>query len=223
MGIRETTFTEGEYYHIYNRGVDKRNIFLDKYDSERFLESLEIFNQTENVGSIYENNLIIDKTQGKPLVNIIAYCLNPNHFHLILEQSVDQGVKKFMHRVCTGYSKYFNHRYERSGSLFQGRFKSSHVHDNDYLLHLSAYVNINYEVHGLGRRASKTSFVEYLSPEYGHPLCHKDIILDQFSNIQEYEVFARESVLETIKSRADADDESGGFVLDAGRPSVGLV
>src|SRR3989344_438138 len=97
--MRKESFAIGEYYHIYNRGVDKRKIVQDKFDSSKI--------------KIH-----------KPLINIVAYCLNPNHFHMILEQIEDSGISKFMKRLAGGYSWYFNNRYKRSGTLFQGPFKA---------------------------------------------------------------------------------------------------
>ena len=110
-------FANGEYYHIYNRGADKRDIFADKFDFERFLQSIEEFNSEDPIGSIYENSFIKDKTKTKKkkLVNVICYCLNQNHYHFILEQLVDRGIERFMHKLGGGYTKYFNLKYQRTG------------------------------------------------------------------------------------------------------------
>src|SRR3989344_2403952 len=142
---RKTIFSNGEFYHIYNRGVDKRDIVLSSRDSERFLQGMIGFNTIEPIGSLYENsfNSLGSLASKSGLVNIVAYCLNPNHYHFLVEQLVDRGIEKFMHRLGTGYTKYFNLVSKRTGSLFQGPFKSIHIEDNEYLLHLSAYVNLN--------------------------------------------------------------------------------
>ena len=155
--MRGELLVNDEYYHIYNRGVDKRAIVMDIYDSERFVQSMIDFNSTETIGSVYEYSFVKEKYENKDdtLVEIIAYCLNPNHFHLLLKQVVDNGISKYMHRLSTGYTNYFNLRYKRSGSLFQGKYKFKHIEDNDYLLHLSAYVNLNYKVHQLGSPTPK--------------------------------------------------------------------
>ena len=89
--MRKESFANGEFYHIYNRGVDKRDVFMDKNDFERFLQSIKEFNVIDPIGSIYENSFGQDgylksKARNKPLVNFVAYCLNPNHYHFILEQ-----------------------------------------------------------------------------------------------------------------------------------------
>src|SRR3989338_2208696 len=144
MTIRKVAFVENEFYHIYNRGVDKRPIFSDKHNSERFFQSMHAFNTINPIGSIFEKSFN-KKKKGKsdpPLVQFIAYSLNPNHFHFILTQLEERGIEKFMHRLGTGYTMYFNEKRGRSGSLFQGRFKANHINSNEYLLYASAYVNL---------------------------------------------------------------------------------
>src|SRR3989344_2610812 len=149
MSQRKTDFVTGEFYHIYNRGVDKRDIFMDQLDIDRFFQSMEEFNTINPIGSIYENRFVDkkDKSGSKAskskFVDFFSYCLNPNHFHFFLKQVDDKGVEKFMQRIGTGFAKYFNNRQKRSGSLFQGKFKSKHINSNEYLLHLSVYVNQN--------------------------------------------------------------------------------
>jgi len=129
--MRKTPFVTGEYYHIYNRGVDKRVIFADEYDIQRFYDSLEEFNVLEPIGSIYENSFAkklkspISKPKKGALISLVAHCANPNHFHLLLRQEVESGIEKLMQRMG-GYTKYFNNKNKRSGALFQGKFKSAH-------------------------------------------------------------------------------------------------
>lgn len=217
--MRKTAFADGEYYHIYNRGVDKRDIFMNQLDFGRFLQSMDEFNAEDPIGSIYENaflkDLAKDKTKKKKLVNIICYCLNPNHYHFILEQLMDRGVEKFMHRLGGGYTKYFNSKHQRNGSLFQGPFKAIHIDSNKYLLHLSAYTNLNFKVHRLGSLASKwrSSWDEYQNRRSNFGLCNKDIILEQFKNRTEYKQFA-ESSLEDILKRKDALKEVADLLLE---------
>ena len=201
--MRKEVFANNEFYHIYNRGTDKRNIFADDYDLERFFQCMREFNSLEPIGSIYEYSFLKDKLGSRAskkgnLVNFIAYCLNQNHYHFILQQVSNKGIEKFMQRLGTGYSKYFNNKYRRSGVLFQGKFKARHIDSNEYLLHLSAYVNLNNRVHRLGSRASKSSWDEYINEK--HNLCKKHIIVDQFKKIAEYKDFA-ESSLKDILSR----------------------
>ena len=200
--MRKIKFVNGEFYHIYNRGTDKRVIFIDQYDFGRFLESMKEFNSVKPIGSLYENSF---RDQLRPretkLVNIIAYCLNKNHFHLILEQREDGGISNFMQKLGGGYVNYFNAQYFRTGTLFQGRFKSIHVDSNEYLLRLSAYVNLNNKVHKIKNKNFRSSWNEYVQ-ESKNNLCKSDIILDQFKNTNEYKDFAENSLSDILQRKA---------------------
>ena len=210
--MRKTVFVDREFYHLYNRGVDKRDIFLDKWDFERFFTSIEEFNAIDPIGSIYENSFSKEKHRAKKLVDFIAYCVNPNHYHFILRQLVEKGIEKFMHRFGTGYTKYFNNKYKRDGVLFQGKFKAVRIDTNEYLLHLSSYVNLNDRVHKLGSRFSKSSWREYLNG--GEGLCKKNLILKQFKETLEYKEFA-ESSLKDILERRKLHKEMENLLLEA--------
>lgn len=220
--MRKEIFVEGEYYHIYNRGVDKRTIFSEGYDSTRFLESMRLFNVSNPIGSIFENKF--QKTQlgssapklGK-LVDFVSYCLIPNHYHFVLSQTAEKGIEKFMHKLGTGYTNYFNEKNGRSGSLFQGRFKAVHITSNEQLLHVVSYVNLNYKVHGLKlndatRKVIRSSWDEY-SNIAKNPFCKKDIILGQFKKFPHYEEFALSTVEETIRRRKE-DEELDNIWLE---------
>jgi len=146
---RKLSFSVGEYYHIYNRGTEKRNIFLDKADYLRFIVLLYISNNTDVV---HISNLInqggalmkiLDMDKKDSVVDIGAYCLMPNHFHILIKEKTKNGISKFMGKLSTGYSMYFNKRYDRSGKLFQGVFKSTHADNDEYLKYLFAYIHLN--------------------------------------------------------------------------------
>lgn len=219
MPTRKKPFVNGEFYHVYNRGVEKRNIFSDQDDLERFLQSMIEFNVVDPIGSLYENSFRLggptpkfDESGEEKLVNFICYCVNPNHYHFILEQVTDGGISEFMKRLSGGYTGYFNNKNKRSGVLFQGKFKSIHIDSNEYLLHLSAYVNLNDHVHKhqLGGRTAKlvesrSSWAEYMG-EVKNPFCDKDIILEQFRNKKEYQKFAESSLSDILERRADMKD-----------------
>ncbi len=213
--MRNIKFATKEYYHIYNRGVDKRDIFMDSYDVVRFLKCMSVFNREDSIGSVYEHSRKELKfgssapKKGK-LVNFIAYCLNQNHFHFILEPLVDDGIQKFMHKLATGYTNYFNEKYKRTGSLFQGRYKAIHINSNNYLLHLSAYVNLNFKIHeGLNKewmsKLSISSFKEYTG-EIGKSFCKKDIVLGQFNSPKKYKIYCKE-ILPEMLSRKEEEKE----------------
>lgn len=139
---RKDSFVTGYQYHVYNRGVDKRNIFKNKSDYERFLSVLERFN-TPLAANNTSRDSIRRKKEDASLVKIHAYCLMPNHYHLILEQLADNGIPKFLQKTMTGYTMYFNLKHNRSGVLFQGKTKSKLILEDDYLRWLKQYIALN--------------------------------------------------------------------------------
>ena len=151
--LRNDPFITGEYYHIYNRGIDKRNIFKLERDYERFMMLLYICNSTiepsfrldnliNHSHKTFKEILVLDK--GEPLVSVGAWCLMTNHFHLLIRQEVDGGVTKFMRKLGTGYSMFFNKKYQRQGALFGGPYKSKCIKaDDNYMRQLFAYIHLN--------------------------------------------------------------------------------
>ena len=139
-----------EFYHVYNRGVDKRDIFMSKADYLRFYQILNLFNVVDPVEH-YESAINNHKsTEPKTkLVEVHAYALLPNHYHLILKQLVDGGISEYLKKVSGGYTSYFNQKQKRSGSLFQGKYKRVLVETDEQLNYLLTYVNENHVVHGL--------------------------------------------------------------------------
>lgn len=145
---RKVKFVEGEYYHIYNRGVDKRIIFLNDYDYKRFILLLHVLNTNENLKirdllKINSFNELLKIKNKDPIVAIGAYCLMPNHFHLLITPLLEGGITKFMLKVQTAYSMYFNTKNKRNGSLFQGPYKSEHIDTDEYLKYLYSYIHLN--------------------------------------------------------------------------------
>ena len=138
-----------QIYHIYNRGVEKRNIFLGSKDYLRFVVNLYEFNNTApvlNFGRKLDAQSIEVRLQSprkKLLVNIFAFCLMPNHFHLIVQPEMDDGITEFMRKLGTGYTNYFNLKYQRVGPLFQGKFKSKLLEKEEHFLYLPHYIHLN--------------------------------------------------------------------------------
>ena len=212
MSNRKTPLVINEHYHIFNRGVDKRAIFQDKTDLDRFFASMQIFNSIKPIGSIFESNFPtwrLNRQVATPLVEIIAYCLNLNHFHLILKQVAENGITEYMKRLSGGYTWYFNNKYKRNGSLFQGTFKSIHIDSDEYLLHLSVYVNLNNKLNGEIIPLSKSSWGEYVLNDIC--ICNPKIILDRYTNKNDYSKFAKSS-FENILMTKNQEKELQGFL-----------
>ena len=168
--MRKQPILTGEYYHIYNRGVDKRDIFSDESDLSRFIESVCEFNIIDTIGSLanLRKTRVAPQTAPKalsePLVSIIVYCFNPNHFHFILKQLVDGGIAKFMQKLQAGYSCYFNAKHTRTGALFQGTFKAHLIKSDNYFKKTIGYVNNNNEIHDIPK--NKINLVSSSNHEY---------------------------------------------------------
>ncbi|MFA6524458.1 MAG: transposase [Candidatus Paceibacterota bacterium] len=189
---RKENFIQGELYHIYNRGVEKRIIFQGVSDYKRFLALLYIANSENTVqlrnDFLKTNSLdeIFEKDRGKQLVAIGAYCLMPNHFHLLLTPLIDGGISKFMLKLQTGYSMYFNKKNDRVGALFQGIFKSQHISDDIYLKYIYAYIHLNpAKLKNSNWKTQSKSFLNQLKnfiAEYSYSSL-KEYILNKFKII----------------------------------------
>ena len=140
----------GEKYHVFNRGVDKRIIFNKKQDYIRFYKCLSLFNSKSPIQDFSRAETNQSKIDDR-LVQIEAYALLPNHFHLIVQQLCDDGVSEFIKRLLGGYTSYFNSKYTRSGALFQGTYKRIHIESDEYYNYLFSYVNENHFVHDIER------------------------------------------------------------------------
>lgn len=155
------TYIEGGYYHLYNRGVEKRQIFQDDEDFKTFLFLLKLYllpsvtSKGSDPKTVYYNRKNLNEQ-----IELLAYCLMPNHFHLLVRQNVRSGITNLMRCVNTNYVMYFNKKYERVGSLFQGKFKAVLVDSEIYLLHLSRYIHLNPV--SVGKDFASYNFSSYL-------------------------------------------------------------
>jgi Transposase IS200 like. len=218
--MRKSVFVNGEYYHIYNRGTDKRKVFFNGKDYQRFVDSMLLFNDTEPIGHLDRELSVEAKPRREVLVSIVAYCLMPNHFHLLLKQVRDNGISKYLQKLLTGYTMFFNKKYDRSGVLCQGVFKSKHIKDDPYLLHLSRYIHLNprevcaadfIDEQIINKALGEyqwSSYADYLGTRDDDGLADgKNIVLDMFKNGRGYSDF----VLDQLKNN---NDDLSRFRLD---------
>jgi len=154
--MRKEPFSINNYVHVYNRGNRKQPIVHTDIDKERFLKMLYYFNSEETPVNLFQElnrlNLLrsdlnkrvwLDNWQArKPIVSIIAFILMENHFHLLLKEVKEGGISKFMQKVGTGMTMYYNKKYQESGRLFQGAYKARCINDDQYLKYISVYIQI---------------------------------------------------------------------------------
>jgi putative transposase len=181
-------YAQDGIYHIYNRGIEKRNIFIDDQDYKVFLHLLKRYLfpfddlgkvppcQTERVRSCWESNLYKE-------IQLWCFCLMPNHFHLLLKQFTEKAIIEFMRRLTNSYTRYFNEKYKRVGALFQGSYKAVLVENEFYLLHLSRYVHANprelFKNIEDFRKYSYSSYLNYLGDRHTKWV-HPEEILSYF-------------------------------------------
>jgi len=215
--MRKTIFTNGEVYHVFNLGVEKRPTFTDKNEYDRALMTLDFYRH-EGVSAGLAQILKLDcekrnfflsqlAKREKRLVDILGYCLMPNHFHLLIKQLVDEGISTFVGNFSNSYTRYFNTKHDRIGHLFQGVFKAVKIEDDEQLIHVLRYIHINPVVSSVIREIdidsySYSSFPEYLGIKKG--FCNKELILKYFSSIDKLKNFTYDQIgygkrLESIK------------------------
>lgn len=217
------TYIDGGFYHVYNRGVEKRIIFEDEQDYRVFLKYLKEvlsppdpknFKATFNLqGQSYTP----PRRPGKNYcdeIDLLAYCLMPNHFHLIVKQKNRDSLEGFMRATMTRYSMYFNKRYDRVGSLFQGRYKAVLVNSEDYLLHLSRYVHLNPFEYTNDIVAAYSSYADYLGLRKT-PWVKPDIITSMFDGNVGLEFKKVSSYKDFVeKYKGDSTTILGNLVLE---------
>lgn len=212
--MRKITFCTDEYYHAYNRGADKRIVFQDMRDHERFAYLLYACNDTSPLlnSQFYYRGLASivnkDKDKRERLVDIVSFCLMPNHFHLLLKQLCDNGIPRFMHKLGTGYTMYFNTRYKHSGVIFQGTYKAIHIDEERYLTHLTRYIHLNplelkdpeWKKQGVKdwddanqylKNFRWSSYSDYLGDNKFKPILNLELMTEIFKKPQEYEDFMK--------------------------------
>lgn len=186
-------FETQSFYHIYNRGVEKRQIFSNTRDYQRFLQTIYYYQFAGPKPKFSHQYHFRSKDYYKnpKIVEIICYCLMPNHFHILLRQVKDDGVKEFMQKVINSYTKYFNTKNSRVGPLLQGTFKAVSITSDAQLMHVSRYIHINPLVSNITLDFESYPYSSY-SDFIGlsdHQICVKEPVLGLFKNSSEYQRF----------------------------------
>lgn len=140
---RPFRFVQEEYYHVFNRGVEKRDIFRDPHDWRRFHELLYLCNSKKSLVFKSIDGHPFEWDRGESITSIVAYTMMPNHFHLILREGKEGGISKMVAKLTTSYSMYFNTKYDRSGPLLCRPFRARHITDDDYFRWVMSYVHLN--------------------------------------------------------------------------------
>jgi len=208
--MRIKPIVPGEYYHIFNRGNNKQNIFKDDRDKVRFLFLILYFQSTVNFPQIgrsvshYVKHRVFDISD-KTIKNIVKnryvelinFTLVPNHFHLTVYEKEESGIARYMQRVLNAYTKYFNTRHKQSGHLFQGPYKAVHIKNDRQLLYLSTYIHRNQREIKKWRNREYlypwSSFKDYIKENRWGELLQPNIITERFKNGKEYKKFCDSS------------------------------
>lgn len=192
MPSRTVPFVNGQYYHVFNRGVASMRIFETATDYKRFIKVMCYY----QLGTIKPRFSFLDSSKMRlnkdnKIVEIICYCQMPNHFHFLLKQISDGGVTEFVSKLSNSYTKYFNTKNKRTGPILQGEFKSVHVETDKQLIHLSRYIHLNPLVSFLTKDLNLyrwSSYKEYLGLDKADIGC-KEIVLGQFKSPKDYQSF----------------------------------
>jgi len=218
---RKVSFVESEYYHLYNRGVEKRVLFITEKDYQRFMMLLYLANDQQNthVSNVLKTTKypdIFTHEREDPLVAIGAFCLMSNHFHILATPLVENGIPRFMHKLQTGYSMYFNTKNERHGSLFQGPYKSTHADDDQYLKYLFSYIHLNpaklkepQRKENVHRGNDLMSFVEKYPYSSYHEYIHASPVITNPAKFPEY-FLSKDDVTSHIADWLQTEDNYQG-------------
>ena len=202
--MRNHQFIKGEFYHIYIHAIEGRNLFNNTEDYERFITTLFAANGTKPVPRIEGSNYLNlvwdirdgDIDVGEEMVDIVGFCCNPTHAHLVLGEREEGNISRFMHKSQVSYAKYYNIKHDRRGHLFERNFNSKHLQDNEYLLSVSCYVHLNpkdtKEWSGKEYLYPWSSYQDYAIKNRWGRLLKTDIVLSQFNNNDEYKLFVEQ-------------------------------
>lgn len=215
---RQIILATGEIYHLFNRGVERRVVFTNKREYQRALDVIGYYRFADLPMrfsrlmelTVEEKAKVVDllKSKGQVEVKVLAFCLMPNHFHLLVKQEKDDGISRFISNISNSYSKYFNTKHKRLGPLFQGAFKAVRVETDEQLIHLSRYIHLNPVSSSMVKEESLGSYPWSSLPEYleriNEGITDSSIVLNNFGSIKSYRKFVYDQIghakeLEKIK------------------------
>lgn len=214
---RNVVLANGEIYHVFNRGVEKRPVFTNKREYQRAIETVDYYRFKKlpiryshflKLETSTRQKLFADISAGPTQTDVLAYCLMPNHFHFLLRQTADLGISRFVSWFCNSYTRYFNTKHVRVGPLLQGTFKAVRVASEEQLLHLSRYIHLNPVASFLVKADELDSYPWSSLPEYlgnaRNGFCETKTIGGSFKSIDKYRSFLHDQIgyaqtLERIK------------------------
>ena len=202
MPARKIPLVTKEIYHVFNRTQNKEPVFVNKSDCMRFIDTLNYY-QYENppvklsyflsFGRDKRENIIKELSKTEKLINIITYCLMPNHFHLLVRQEKDGGISRFLSLFQNSFTKYRNTKHKRDGHVFRGQFKAVRIEDDEQFMHVHRYIHLNPYASFVVKSFEKlesypfSSLPEFLGLKVG--FCTKDLILSNFKEVKSYKKF----------------------------------
>lgn len=216
MATRNIPLVSGEYYHVFNRGITQQPTYLGKRDYSQMLLDLSYYRFTTpplklslfKTLNLEQRSYLWKELQYKDdkLTEAISFAFMPNHFHLLLRQTADNGISTFMRRLSNSYTRFFNSKYERKGSLFQGAFKAVHISSSEQLVHVSRYLHINPVVSCVIKQQEMFDYPWTSLPEFLEEpnIVNPEPVLSFFSSKDDYRNFVLDQVdygkrLEEIK------------------------
>lgn len=199
---RKVVFAQNEVYHVFNRGVEKRPTFTDKRELDRGILTLDFYRFANlplklsrflNLSEIERSKLAHTIESLEKVVEIVCYCIMPNHFHFLLKQKIEGGISVFMANFTNSYTKYFNTKHERVGPLFQGLFKAVHIESDEQLIHVSRYIHLNPVTSFLIKLEELKNYQWSSYPEYiglsSKNIANPELVLNLFPSREKYKQF----------------------------------
>ncbi len=215
MPGRITPLITGEYYHVFNRGSDKRDLYIQPRDYTRFQQTFYYyqFSGPKTKFSQFTKSNLFKPILNEKLIEVLCFCLMPNHFHFLIKQLRENGISIFISQLSNSYTKYFNVKYNRIGPLLQGAFKAVRIKTDEQLVHVSRYIHLNPVVSGIVKLPEKYNWSSYSEYVNQNPIfCSTSEILKFFKSSEKYQKFVEDQIdyaskLEIIKHHIKFDNQ----------------